>query len=426
MSVSTLSVFEYETIHVGQEVSASQFDALVRLNDRSEERLFDVGHRRITFRQFVGYLQVGDLGIEVLPKADRGARPGDVGAWHAFLLEMLRAATGLRLRAASPASQQLARASLLDVLAFEFAEEVTTLTRAGLAKGYRSYEANEPTVRGKLLVTENIRANLGRADRTYSRFTVFDAETSLNRLLVTGLDALTSVTLSPVVGDAVRRAKAAMPALAALANVHGLFERVNLGRSTVRYTNALLLARMILEQQMPRLRSGETSVFSLMFDMNVLWERYVVAVLRRAARGTPVEVDAQATSPFWRAPGVSTRTIRPDIVLRDKGRVSEVAMVVDTKWKRLEHGPKDADLRQMFVYGQLLRCERMMLLYPATSSDRRRIEGRFERGGGCEAVEVALVEPGGCVAKAVVERQMAQLVSSVCSRADDLRPAAGD
>jgi 5-methylcytosine-specific restriction enzyme subunit McrC len=420
MNASTLSVFEHQTIHVGHELSASHFDALVRLNDRSEERLFDVGHRRITFRQFVGYLQVGDLGIEVLPKADRGARPGDVGTWHAFLLEMLRATTGLRLHAASPAAQQLARASLLDVLAFEFAEEVTTLTRSGLAKGYRSYEANEPTVRGKLLVAENIRANLGRADRTYSRFTVFDAETVLNRLLVTSLDALTDVTLSPVVGDAVRRAKAAMPALAPLVEVHGLFDRMNLGRSTVRYANALLLARMILEQQMPRLRSGETTVFSLMFDMNVLWERYVVAVLRRAARGSPVEVDAQATSAFWRAPGVSTRTVRPDVIIRHKGRPSEVALVVDTKWKRLEQGgPKDADLRQMFVYGELLRCERTMLLYPATTSDPKRIEGRFERGGRCDAVEVALLDHGGNVSKPTIERQLSRVVSATQVWADD-------
>jgi 5-methylcytosine-specific restriction enzyme subunit McrC len=413
MSASRLSVFEHQTIHVGQELSAAQFDALVRLNDRSKDRLFDIGHRRITFRQFVGYLQVGDLGIEVLPKADRGGRPGDAGTWHAFLLEMLRTAMGLRLHAASPASQQVSRASLLDVLAFEFAEEATSLTRSGLAKGYRSHEANEPTFRGKLLVAENIRANLGRADRTYSRFTVFDAETTLNRLLLTTLDALTNVTLSPVVGDAVRRATAAMPALPLLLEVHGLFERVHLGRSTARYANALLLARMILEQQMPRLRSGETTVFSLMFDMNVLWERYVVAVFRRAARSTPIAVDAQSTRPFWRAAGMSARTIRPDIILRDKGRPSEAALVVDTKWKRLEPGgPKDADLRQMFVYGELLRCERAMLLYPAAGGEPRHIEGRFERGRRCDAVEVALVELSGSVGTAAIAQQLSRLVGA--------------
>lgn len=414
MSASTLSVFEHQTIHVGRELTAPQFDALVRLNDRSVERLFDVGHRRITFRQFVGYLQVGDLGIEVLPKADRDTRAGDVGTWHDLLLAMLRAATGLRLHAASPGSQQLARASLLDVLALEFAEEVASLTRSGLAKGYRSHEANETTVRGKLLVAENIRANLGRADRTYSRYTVFDAETTLNRLLATGLDVLTNVTLSPVVGDAVRRSIAAMPSLVPLTEAPGLFERVHLGRSTLRYTNALLLARMILEQQMPRLRSGDTRVFSLMFDMNILWERYVVAVLRRVARGSSLEVDAQAASAFWRAPGVSTRTIRPDVILRDKTRPAEVALILDTKWKRLETGgPKDADLRQMFVYGELLRCERTLLLYPGTGVEPRLVEGRFERGGRCDALEVALIGSAGKVAKSAIEHQLAQLLSVV-------------
>lgn len=414
MSGSTLSVFEHQTIHVGRELTASQFDALVRLNDRSEERLFDVGHRRITFRQFVGYLQVGDLGIEVLPKADRDARAADAGTWHDVLLAMLRAATGLRLHAASPGLQQLSRASLLDVLAFEFAEEVAGLTRAGLAKGYRSHEANETTVRGKLLVTENIRANLGRADRTYSRYTVFDAETVLNRLLATGLDVLTGVTLSPGVGDAVRRSLAAMPPLEPLREVQGLFERVHLGRSTARYANALLLARMILEQQMPRLRGGDTTVFSLMFDMNILWERYVVAILRRAARGTTLEIDAQSTSAFWKARGVSTRTIRPDVILRDRTRPEEIALILDTKWKRLESGgPKDSDLRQMFVYGELLRCERTLLLYPGSGGEPRRIEGRFERGGRCDALEVALVGSNGKVSKTGIEHQLVDLLGGV-------------
>lgn len=415
MSTSALSVFEHQTIHVGRELTASQFDALVRLNDASKDRLFDVGHRRITFRQYVGYLQVGDLGIEVLPKADRTSRPRDADTWHELLLAMLRAATGLRLRAASPGSQKLARASLLDVLALELAEEVGALTRTGLAKGYRSHEANEPTVRGKLLVAENIRANLGRADRTYSRFTVFDAETTLNRVLATGLDALTRVTMSPLVANAVRAAIASMPPLALLADVRGLFDRMHLGRSTLRYTGALLLTRMVLEQQMPRLRSGDTNVFSLMFDMNLLWERYVVAVLRRAARGTSIDVDAQATSPFWRAPGVSTRTIRPDVILRDNSKPGEVKLILDTKWKVLEPGgPKDGDLRQMFVYGKLLGCERTLLVYPGSSDGPRRIAGKFESGGGCEAVEVALVEAGGKVARAALDHQLGQLVTDAC------------
>ncbi len=424
MSASTLSVFEHQTVHVGRELTASQFDALVRLNDRAAERLFEVGHRRITFRQFVGYLQVGDLGIEVLPKADRDTRADDIGTWHDLLLTMLRAATGLRLHAASPGSQQLARASLLDVLALEFAEEVASLTRSGLAKGYRSYEANETTFRGKLLVVENIRANLGRADRTYSRYTVFDAETTLNRLLATGLHALRKVTLSPVVGDAVRRSIAAMPPLAPLSEAPGLFERVHLGRSTVRYTNALLLARMILEQQMPRLRSGDTRVFSLMFDMNILWERYVVAVLRRAARGSSIEVDAQAASGFWRGSGAGARTIRPDVILRDKTRPDEVALILDTKWKRLDpSGPKDSDLRQMFVYGELLRCEHTLLLYPGTGVEPRLIEGRFERGARCDAREVSLVGPPGTVATTAIEHQLAQLLSSI-RRIADAAPSA--
>ncbi len=168
---------------------------------------------------------------------------------------------------------------------------------------------------------------------------------------------------------------------------------------------------MILQQQMPRLRRGDTSGFSLMFDMSILWERYVVAVLRRAARGTSLEVDAQGASAFWRATGVSTRTIRPDVILRNKTRPGEIAPILDTKWKQLEAGgPNESDLRQMFVYGELLRCECTLLLYPGSGGDPRRIEGRFERGGRCAALEVTLVGATGRIAKTAIKYQLAQLV----------------
>ena len=62
---------------------------------------------------------------------------------------------------------------------------------------------------------------------------------------------------------------------------------VTLGRSTARYRDALVLARLILEQKAPELRTGTHHVFALLFDMNALWERYVGWLFRRAAHKPP-------------------------------------------------------------------------------------------------------------------------------------------
>lgn len=409
MSRSLLRTFEYQTARVGHELTEAQFEAMVRLNDRSEERLFDVGHRRVTFRQFVGFLQVGDLGIEVLPKIDRDTSVGNAESWHSFLLEMLRVVTGLRLRTVDSASQELVRSNLLDILAREFAEECTLLAHAGLAKGYRAKEENQTAFRGRLLVEKNLRVNLGRADRIYSRVTVFDADTKLNRLLATGLDALSSLALGAATTDEVRRAQAMFDGIPALTSIAGVFEHLRLGRSTLRYSKALTLGRMILEQRMPGMRVGGVPVFTLMFDMNVLWEGYVAAMLRRVARGTTIQVDVQSSTRFWKA-GSATRLARPDIVLRDRLR-GGVILVADTKWKRLDvGGPKDGDLRQMFAYGHLFDSPVALLLYPAASRHPRRIEGLFDRGCRCDARELALLNDADEVAKATFAEELHRLV----------------
>ncbi|NEN68288.1 restriction endonuclease, partial [Escherichia coli] len=66
----TLSVYEHESLRVVPGgLTAAEFDHLVRFNDLHRGRYFDVGHRRVTMRSFVGYLEVGELAIEIMPKA---------------------------------------------------------------------------------------------------------------------------------------------------------------------------------------------------------------------------------------------------------------------------------------------------------------------------------------------------------------------
>ena len=130
------------------------------------------------------------------------------------------------------------------------------------------------------------------------------------------------------------------------------FDRLQLGRSTARYQNALLLARMILEQLSPNLRSGQAPVFALLFDMNQLWERYVFATLRSSA-GPEWHVSRQDRLTFWKPTDCNARIVRPDIVIRE-AKTKKVRLIADTKWKVVTNGhPSDDDLKQMFVYNEL-------------------------------------------------------------------------
>ena len=71
-----LSAFEHETVRVGgitrlgvpSPLTAADVDALARFNDRAGRAYFTIGYRCVTFREMVGYLEVGDLAIGLVSR----------------------------------------------------------------------------------------------------------------------------------------------------------------------------------------------------------------------------------------------------------------------------------------------------------------------------------------------------------------------
>lgn len=405
MTLTTLRVFEHQTVRVGERLEAlgggtgalsdADFDALVRFNDAKGGRFFSVGHRRIKLSHYVGYVQVGTLGLEILPKADqRAARPGDEGRWRQALLRMLEVASGVRLESPSAAAQSAARSSLLELVALRLVEVTTRLLHEGLAKGYRDDDANGAIFRGRLLVTQNIRENLARADRFYVRFQTYDRDIPVNRILAAAFDALFALPLGTSLAVRAAACRAAFPDVRPARLTPGLFERLPMTRATARYGEALTLARMILEQRAPELRPGHAPVLAILFDMNILWERYVAALFRRAA-GPNLRVSTQEGRSFWEPDALPRRAVRPDLVVRSVAP-ERIALVADTKWKVPEGGaPSIDDLKQMFVYNELFGAPLAVLIYPSAGGAFAEQRGCFaSRAHQCGAFHLGLFKAG--------------------------------
>ena len=130
---------------------------------------------------------------------------------------------------------------------------------------------------------------------------------------------------------------------------------------------------LILNEQSPRSIVGDWHGPSLLFPMELLFERYVEVRLRR--RLPPNTLKRQASTEYlcmhqqerW-------FQLKPDFLLRD----DDVNWVLDTKWKRLDssltsatdkYRLSQADFYQLFAYGHryLPGAGRMMLIYPMTT-----------------------------------------------------------
>jgi 5-methylcytosine-specific restriction enzyme subunit McrC len=327
---------------------------------------------------------------------------------------MLRVALGMRLDQLPNASQETARCRLLDLIAQAYVAEVEPLLHEGLAKGYRSTSSNGSVFKGRLKIAEHLRDNIAHADRFFVEFNTFDQDILVNRILAAALDALSWCALSEHAGRSVEACLARFPELQHRSIAAESFDRVRLTRATQRYANALTYARLILTHCGPQLRTGRERVFALLFDMNALWERYVAVLLRRVAPAG-VHVSTQERHAFWKPTDHGVRKVRPDIVLRrtEDDEARKTLLVIDTKWKVPSNGlPSDDDLKQMFVYNELLSGSRSMLLYPRTAKSFASSGAYAKRDHTCEQAHIGLLANEKW-STAAIKQQLGELVAGL-------------
>lgn len=386
MANNVIQVFEHETLKVGQRgFSEKHLQLLDQFRGDREDSAFgyySLVHHGVKFKQFVGVLCVGDLQIEVLPKVERDfqnlAEEHDTS--RNYLLQMLSTVYRLKVEIPSSAEQRLVHSRVLDVFLEQLLNEVEKLLHIGLIKTYRKVEGNNSSLKGRLVMSRHLTSNVVHQERFYTEYTTYDRNHVCNCILHKALQFIPDVTSNVYLQH---RAKALLfewPEVNDIAITETLFSRLSYDRKTEDYRPAMEIAKLLLLQQQPNLKSrSNKQVLALMFDMNKLWEELVFLKLRKAL-SPDYKVSAQEHHLFWKSDVVGRKQIIPDIVVRQGNRC---VAVLDTKWKCPKDGkPSDADLKQMYVYHKFLHEPEMAasspstaLVYPAFSDSV--VEGYF-------------------------------------------------
>ncbi len=373
-SIPTLQVFEHESLRVVPSgtggLTQVQFDALVHWQSHRAIRYFEPGHRKITFGRWVGVIRVGNLLIEILPKADRtAASVASKQRWHRNLIEMLRITRDLPIDLSTLSTQALRRANLMDIYLFWFLQEVRRLAHEGLVKRYRHEDHLASTaLQGRLLLGDQLTRNGVHQERFACRKPIFDRNNLINGILKAALAVVAREATQSATRDAARQNMLDFEGIDVPALTQESFLRICWDRRSERYRETVEMARLIILGFTPEIQTGGSKVFALLFDMSQLWEKYVVRRLKEASRKQDqdnLKILAQNSRAFWEG-----RTIRPDILVRGHKRDAvgvplPFTVVLDTKWKQLSTtSPSGEDLRQMFVYNRFFECEESVLVYP--------------------------------------------------------------
>lgn len=357
-----LTVYEHQSVKVGQDVGGVLFerkhlDALERFYG-SGVPYFSLIHNGVKFNEYVGVIHVGNLTIEVLPKADQG---NDSEKWRTVLLGMLRVVGVFDIAAPSCATLKLKSNSILDLYLELFTIEVEALLHRGLVKRYRKEKNNVTALKGCIQFSTHIRRNIVHKERFYVRHTVYDQDHLLNRILYKAINVIQSVNSNPVLTSRIGALLLSFPQVQDCRVTTEQFDRIVYDRKTEPYRKAISIAKLLLLNYHPDIVSGTENVLAIMFDMNVLWERFVYRSLQRFnIRGMTIE--SQSIKDFWKPDQGSKVKMRPDIVIN---RNKSDCMVLDTKWKTLNGGnPSPEDLRQMYVYSVYYNACHTALVYP--------------------------------------------------------------
>lgn len=359
-----LQVYEYQRLKVDKtHFTDAHFQQLAEYKTKASHcPYFDIFHKEIRFCNYVGVIKIGDLTIEVLPKVDKyslNREEADKSLWQAVLIKMLWTALGVEAQATTHAELNLQRHRVLDAYLQLFLQEVRGLCRAGLIKQYRRQQGNQLALRGRLVIAQHIAQNSTHAERFYTEHSVYDRDNRYNRILYKALLVVQKISRQSSWSNACGALLLDFPECSDIAIDETLFERLRYDRKTARYRTAIELARIILLQYHPDVSGGNASILAIMFDMNLLWERYIYAMLRRA----DCRVDAQTNKRFWRQwNSRQTASLRPDLVVEKAGQ----RFVLDTKWK-YQSDVSMQDLRQMYAYSHYFNARQVYLVYPDPS-----------------------------------------------------------
>jgi 5-methylcytosine-specific restriction enzyme subunit McrC len=224
-------------------------------------------------------------------------------------------------------------------------------------------EDNLGTIRGRIVIGEDIRRNYVQRHRTFCRFTEFTWDVPENRII-----RQTAFVVSQMVRrqDLRRRLGELDHLLGELDPAPlplSVFDRFTYHRLNDDYEPIHRLCRLFLEGASVSEQFGEVGFRAFLLDMNALFEQFVTVSLEERLR-PPFTLHAQF--PWWLDDDQRVR-IKPDLVFKWHGLPS---LPADCKYKRLSEGQfKHHELYQMLSYCTALDLTRGALIYPRHESE---------------------------------------------------------
>lgn len=321
--------------------------------------------RTIRLNDMVGTLMLpGGRQLEILPKTASAANSPVQS--RRLLCKILRTVLGVKPCITDPAPLELFRLPLTDWVAHQFLRILQKLVRPRLRSSYTRVEERRPFLRGKLNVQRQLNALPHELHLFHICHDIFSLNRPENRLLKSALSKIGKTVISPDNLRLCRNLATALTEIPDSSDVEGDFARWGTDRLATDYAVIRPWCELVLGNEMPYSVAGRHVGPSWLFHMPTLFEKYVEKKLsERILPEVGMKVQKKEMH-LCTCRNKDLFGLQPD--LRIIHRTSAEQIILDTKWKYLEHPGdiKQEDVTQVYVYGQyyLKGAGRVGLIYP--------------------------------------------------------------
>ncbi|EGT3616538.1 hypothetical protein FHH43_09890 [Clostridium perfringens] len=361
----------FDYLYIGEKennVTEREFQSLSKYIEKNlSSQLVVFGYRKLKFINYVGIIALDNLVIEILPKISLS---GDDSEDRRALIFMLSKCRNLNIRAEEFMGSNAMNKTLIDIIGDIFYRELSRELQKGTYNEYVSVENSIGNIKGKLLVTKHSKVNRFNKSKAYCAYDEFTEDNFFNRILKRALDYLLREVKNERLKSNLRILERSFEEVSGeFIDKHHL-NRYKLNRRNERFKNSFELAKMILNGSIGDNSKGRDFGFILLFEMNYLYEEYIVVVLKEImCEEQDVIVSTQEKSKYLlynQNRNKEEISLKPDIVIYEK-KIPKI--IIDTKWKRGTRNGKEnysqADVYQMYAYiTSYKECEKCVLLYP--------------------------------------------------------------
>ena len=365
----------YDWLSVGSEdneITLSEYrDLCLYLKKNLSDKSIIYDYNKIKFINYVGIIKINNLIIEILPKISLS---NDIIKDRKMLIFMLSKCNKLSVDIKELLNSNILNNSLLDILAKVYSKKLLNELQKGLYREYVSKEEALSIIKGKILISKSIKENTINKNKMNCKYDEFTEDNLFNAILKRAIN----VILFSIKNDDVKKE---------LNIINNLFNDVSdiyisnniilnykLNRMNNRFLECFTLAKLILLNSSMDKSLGKENGFSILFEMNYLYEEYIEVLLKEAFNDTNISINTQEKSRYLLWNTLKERNeiaLKPDIVIYKDNKPK---VIIDTKWKSSSINNREiysqSDIYQMYAYiTTYIECEECILLYPKVNSD---------------------------------------------------------